>query len=455
MDSGHEEKVIRSLPLIQNNRWRCPFCSTPLRPVYAKCCFDSKGKRRYVLRKVSFCRTCDLHFATRALVSDLNSFGEEKKIGKVRTFSISQMTAEEIREVAYGSIKDINIWERIRQKQNPDDTADNPNPSNGQKKETPASRSVNENQSTQGLSKPHHNFYDINEKDIFKQYGVPRSTRGIINYTDKSGKNEENIVLVDDADDQDSIHNIFWSEREICRVFTDAIARMKHDVNYRGLWYHINWYAGSKLRKQILARREGYRRFKEIDNNIKPVDIHIYRGKRLCKKHLTEVEILAVYVYGMQTREAHPIDVYFCPVCKEYFVNYEVYLDFCKRYGLPPFRLHDDQDEGSEGSDYYDRLRDHSELNLYGYNVNEKNCLTVLQRQKLLADLIDSGLMTQAQICGFLEDIMRMHRKNPNSTTAMEKWKADLAFVQDHKMDSTHVVWGKFVPAAGKRFVPF
>lgn len=251
------------------------------------------------------------------------------------------------------------------------------------------------------------------------------------------------------------MHNIFWSEREICRAFTDAVARMKHDVSFRNRLYHINWYTGNKLRKQVLTRREGYRRFKENDNTIRPVDIIVYRGKRPCKKHLNEVEILAVYVYGMQTQEAHPIDVYFCPVCKEYYVNYDVYLDFCKRYGLPPFRLHDDQDGGNGWSEYYDRLRDRSELNLYGYNVNEKSGLTVLQRQKLLADLIDSGLMTQAQICALLEDIMRVHRKNPNSTSAMDKWKADLAFAQEHRKDWSRVVWGKFVPAAGKRFVPF
>lgn len=298
-------------------------------------------------------------------------------------------------------------------------------------------------------------LYETHDKELFAKYSVPASTLGVICYTEVGKKKEGIFVLVDDYSEQDSLHGVFWTEREISRVIIDTIAKRRREIKYRDFRYFINWYTGPKLKARIIARHEGYRKLRRIEENTGDlVDVQIYLYKRPCIGHPDMTEMLTVNVFGIRTPEAHPISVYYCPVCNEYYVNYDEYQRFCRRYGIPPFRLYDDRNFFGSGGGYYDNLREQSKLNLYGYNVSESNGLTAAGRQNRLAEIIDAGLMKQAEICSLIEGIMRMHKNSPNCMIAMKKWEQDLAFVQAYKRDTSRVVWGRFVPGRGKKLLP-
>ena len=298
-------------------------------------------------------------------------------------------------------------------------------------------------------------LYKPHDAALFAQYSAPASTLGIVGFTEFGSEEEEAFVLVEDLKDQDPLHSVFWTGREISESIVDALARQGRDVTYRDFHYSMTWYTGPKLRARIRARQKGYQKLNSIENNARElVDIQIYRYKRPCIDHPDMTELLTVNVCGIRTPEAHPISVYYCPVCGEYYVNYDEYMRFCRQYGIPPFRLYDKRNSFWDGYGYYDTLREQSDLNLYGYNVSESSGLTMAERQRRLADIIDAGLMEQAEICSFIEGIMRLHRNNPNSIIAMKKWEQDLAFVQAYRQDASRVVWGRFVPGRGKALLP-
>lgn len=438
MNKKPYDRKILCLATLQKERNTCPFCGNLFESENQWCRFDKGDKQRFASIQVLYCKKCDLHFATEGQITEIDRRAGKIGMGKVAAFPIANMSVAEVRQTMYGT------------------------PLDGQgKTSSPAGRESGHGERKtgpvpQGRHVPVSKYlYDPHEAERFAEYNVPASTQGVVSFTEKGRKEKEAFILVDDPSDQDPLHNVFWTERAISELIVDTLARHRRVVKYRDFCYFINWYTGQKMRERVIARHEGYRKLRRIEDNARElVDVQIYRDKRPCIDHPNATEILRVNVFGIRTPEAHPIYVYYCPVCDEYYVNYDEYTRFCRKYGIPPFRLYDNRNYFGIGEGYYDSLREQSQLNLYGYNVNESNGLTMAARQQLLADIVDADIMKQAQICSFIEGIMRLHRNSPNIFLAMKKWEQDLAFIQAYKQDTSRVVWGRFVPGRGKKLLP-
>nr|DAZ45327.1 MAG TPA: hypothetical protein [Caudoviricetes sp.] len=108
-----------------------------------------------------------------------------------------------------------------------------------------------------------------------------------------------------------------------------------------------------------------------------------------------------------------------------YFVDQKSYDNFKREHGIPIVRY-----VGSSRNGYC-VLREHSLLNLLGYNVGEKDDLSETQRHVLLGKLVDLGFITVHSIVSLLESLIK--RNGVNKPNARMKWQSDLEFIRNYK----------------------
>lgn len=99
-------------------------------------------------------------------------------------------------------------------------------------------------------------------------------------------------------------------------------------------------------------------------------------------------------------------------------------------------------------------MKPHSELNLLGYSVNSADGLTTEERQKKLADIIDSGVLRKVEVMNHIEWCINTHQNIPNHENAVSKWKEDLSFVRKYKANAQRIVWIKNIQSRFSEIMP-
>ena len=155
-----------------------------------------------------------------------------------------------------------------------------------------------------------------------------------------------------------------------------------------------------------------------------------------------EYEMVTALVYCANREEPVYIDVYYSKRQNKYFINEESYRQYRLRYGLPYVHLVADEYDGDMD---YGNLRKNSELNLYGYTVAKAAEMTTGERQRLLQQLMDNGLMSKHQIVNHLEWLIHRQSGRVKMEDACDCWREDLRFVNSYRLNAQRKIQGRFV----------
>ena len=71
----------------------------------------------------------------------------------------------------------------------------------------------------------------------------------------------------------------------------------------------------------------------------------------------------------------------------------------------------------------------------WGYTVSQARGYSDAQRQGILEDIIDYGIMTKDEVLSYLSFFM--HLNHNGSDVALSKWKADREYIADYKLGSS------------------
>lgn len=155
-----------------------------------------------------------------------------------------------------------------------------------------------------------------------------------------------------------------------------------------------------------------------------------------------EYEMVTALVYCANRVEPVYIDVYYSKRQNKYFINEESYRQYRVRYGLPYVHLVADEYDGDMD---YGNLRKNSELNLYGYTVAKTAEMSTGERQRLLQQLMDNGLMSKHQIVNHLEWLIHRQSGRIKMEDACDCWREDLRFVNNYRLNAQRKIQGRFV----------
>lgn len=153
--------------------------------------------------------------------------------------------------------------------------------------------------------------------------------------------------------------------------------------------------------------------------------VHVYFSLNVkCVTEEHDVTNVTAKTTNIMTGRPVGVNVFYCADCKQYFINYEALQGYISRGIYPSFEFSiEDMDES--------KLREVSELMLYGYNVRD-GILSEGERHKILSWIIDSGLLSKAEIIKDLQFKVNYNGKKRGNENAKKKWKDDIQFVSHY-----------------------
>lgn len=128
------------------------------------------------------------------------------------------------------------------------------------------------------------------------------------------------------------------------------------------------------------------------------------------------------------------IPIVYCKSCDVYYLLEDIYKDIktkghirCKVLSFQEYKKENKPEPGT--------LNDISPLREWGYTVSQARGYSDAQRQGILEDIIDYGIMTKDEVLSYLSFFM--HLNHNGSDVALSKWKADRDYIADYKLGSS------------------
>lgn len=167
--------------------------------------------------------------------------------------------------------------------------------------------------------------------------------------------------------------------------------------------------------------------------------VYVYfRLTNTCVRYNHEIETVTAKTTNAKNGESIEVNVFHCLNCDRYFINYEALQEYITRGIFPAFNYSMVRDPSSA-------MKEASELMLYGYNVRE-GVLSTDERHSVLSWIIDSGLMTKANIIKDLEFKVRYNGNKVGNEKARMKWQDDIQFVSRYVDDNDKEMKAEFAP---------
>lgn len=162
---------------------------------------------------------------------------------------------------------------------------------------------------------------------------------------------------------------------------------------------------------------------------------HVYVYFKLNNKCITNshhIETVTAKTINVKTGAPAAINVFYCADCNKYFINYEALRNYITR-GIYPGLRYTLVDNESGG------FNEMSDLMVYGYTVKE-GMLSETERHNILSWIMDSGLISKADIIRDLQFKVNYNGKKVGNERAKEKWQDDIQFVSHYVKGNTRQI---------------
>lgn len=426
------KEIYRRIPKISDSRISCPFCNSKLQrsmqPVYEYWPMGNVGETELPLLR---CYNCRVNFINNKMIDDYNYFCFENDYPcEIKTFDFAYRETKE-------SIKEKAVAVDIRKDVDP-------------KKISIAKTEEVINDTFVDFNYLHSDIERKLTLEIYKKYDSPHSTIGIIFYDmPKHPKNElrRAYIVTNKADESTSKKNSYHISHPYSRIIMETLAVKNEMFSYQEQERKLYYYYGNKDFYDLLKAFSKVKKLNDAKYD-SLVDICVYHGKGLCNKHPVHMQMVTAKIIGSRNKEPQDLQVFYCPLCNEYYVNYEYYHEFVLKNGIPPLRLYDNRKRVG-GGDYFSNLSVESVLATYGYKVSGPMQTNHKARQQLLEDLIDMELIQKSEIVSHIEWLIRFRTDAYNAQVC---WKKDLDHIRQYHKNKQRLVFGRFVPGKNKKF---
>ncbi|MCF0231849.1 MAG: hypothetical protein HUJ63_06220, partial [Enterococcus sp.] len=163
-------------------------------------------------------------------------------------------------------------------------------------------------------------------------------------------------------------------------------------------------------------------------------------GYYLGESYTYKQDLVNVLMYSLKTMRYEIIRATYDKKEDYYFVDMGRLKSFIHEHGKPELKsIRGEQRRNF--NDFY-ALRPKSLLRMYGYNVSEDEGLTDRQRREILAEVMDLGWCKQKDVIKLLNFLISSHVSD-KYYVARSKWKDDLNFVYDYKVNPYRFVMAK------------
>lgn len=444
-----DNRTLRRVPEITSDR--CPFCNNKLSRRTARCRNHQYNDGKVFERELYYCTTCDLWYAIKGKT---NIF-EYHNVFCFPLLKEKEYTVEMLRWRTYG--KPLTSSSEGEKARPPVVVWKEATPQKDKTIQRVCKKPLNRPQILSARKPALKQGVDMTRKslkeELIEKYDAPESMVTMINCTIEAAVGSAMIppdepvaiFLVSEFEDDQKQPNCYYiyskTGQKILRCLTAQDKRFQINRGRRDFRYRVNYFYVGPEMEDLLCECQERKDFEPGFDRI--IDVKLYRGRSICRNHGDVVQRVVAMLPGTRSDERHPLEVYYCPACKLYYVNEDAYLRFCDKYGLPPIKLYSYANDDFEGQG----LRSVSFLRAYGYDVSKDSRQNPLRRRSILVDLIESGLATKARVLSHLEFLNRLNKNKPEQISACRTRQEDYDFISNYKINENRVIWGRITPA--------
>lgn len=175
---------------------------------------------------------------------------------------------------------------------------------------------------------------------------------------------------------------------------------------------------------------------------IMPDSLLVVESKLYCVNNHVIEHIIAVLQVVDQIGEYQTIEMpaAYCTTCKIYYVHNEIFKQAKNNGILLAQVVSEDVYKRSRGGGDFLSMNIDSPLSRAGYSVSSADGLSEIQRQSILAELMNYQLLSRDRIIEYLQYFIRLSENRQGMYDAVRKWKNDILFVASYHMHPTRKV---------------
>ncbi len=206
-------------------------------------------------------------------------------------------------------------------------------------------------------------------------------------------------------------------------------------------------FAGETYIVDYIDRRVGLKRLHKSNSNLATLGVKDFIVRTNIIKCINSSHLLLqikalVPIMKDENVISLPFPAIYCQKCNKYYI-YESTYNEMKKQGYICCKIIKLQEltnlEKSEQSLLFHNWRDKSILKYYGYSVEKSRNLSDVQRQRILAFLIENNIIDKNGIVNYLESFISLRKYNRNMKLAIDKWKRDIDFVLRYKINNSKI----------------
>lgn len=257
-------------------------------------------------------------------------------------------------------------------------------------------------------------------------------------------KDLRTYTIVYEPKDEDEKRNIIYLDNPVAVSLLLASENGECCVDLNGVKFQI-----LKIKKKHFADSQ---KFKGVTKKVKELlllngplpeltserTLYVYKGTLSCHKQKHHLEN---YRAKIESVDDKPIGFFveYCRECDKFLMQYNNYATYLNRHKLFPMKIqmadpHVYDDPYILGDFYFYDRADYSPLSLSGYRVDEKHGYSKEMRQKILSFIIDYKILSNQQVCDYLELFIKTNGKAVNNKRALMKWQEDKEFALNYRL---------------------
>lgn len=210
----------------------------------------------------------------------------------------------------------------------------------------------------------------------------------------------------------------------------------EYEILYKEILNDIQ-FADNKRQKE--KKRELSKKMRRITSRDFVVRTNVFR----CisdKHHLEEVLGIIQVLKPDGSIAEEKVTASYCKECCCYFLLRSEY-DRIYNKGILLCKMIEKEEFYKSGINGFSDIKGESILKQNGYNVQAKVGLTDIQRQTILANIMDDKILSASQIISYLQFFKAQKRSLPSYKMAVDKWDADLQFTKLYQEDKKQRVF--------------
>ena len=240
-----------------------------------------------------------------------------------------------------------------------------------------------------------------------------------------SSSKQYDILVVGDSHQQDSGKGIYWKNRELAKLITDAHFSGTNTFSFDGIRYSLE-----SVTKYARYSTE-INKWVKFNSVAEAKELYVFKQKGIYDNPENGYELVDAKLYFPQKRQAIKVALYYQAPQSRFFMNEESFVPLVRAHGLPNVELHFTEDATSDTL-WAGKFNEQSKLKMLGYNVQQSEGMSSGERQNLLSSIIRTGQMTDAEVANHLEMLIHLNSGKPNMFNACGSWREDLKFIHEN-----------------------